>query len=254
MKFYLYNNKKEANIGYSSNFSFSSRIFNALRFQESPKRFWKERLLGGLFFAFNKFNTIEIEVPLVDKSSDTVLRLRKGNFIIFELDRDQIIRCVHRFKDGKWTKESFLGYPLIEEYSIKELNAKFDLVISTLKDCMQICLEKHTCFHGDLTQFNVLLSDDNQIIYIDKKNSKNNKSIYYDSVYFIVYLSQSIFRTSELSKHEKESYILQLSESFKSLCLKNFDKAFNHEELEKEVFDSNGINSQTLREVLNYLS
>ena len=122
-------------------------------------------------------------------------------------------QTVWREQEDKWEREPFLGYQLISAYSLKEFNNKRELIKEALERQWEKVLEDPLNIHGDFTHFNILVGEDNNLHFIDRKEMKN--SILFDFFYFYAYLRQCLSRCKTLTKGDEN----QIVEGFKNLIL-----------------------------------
>lgn len=233
---------------------FHSRIFTTLKFQESPKVYWLERLLGKSIFLFLNKRTIELKTPpKLKNNAQVVIRLRGEEVILFEQAEPDTIK-VFRNKEGAWLEEQFYGYPVIEKYTQEELNLKFEKVESILVDNITKCLSNGKCMHGDFTHFNALISSSNVACYIDDDNETASKSVHYDFIHFMVYLVQGIYRTTSLRNNQKKQEIQRLINLFFNLNKTYFNSTIKAVDLERELAQAPGIQPDTFEEVLSFFN
>lgn len=227
-------------------------MFTSLKFQESPKLFWKERLLGTSLFLWLNRKTIHINYPSTTNiNSEALLRSRGENLIVFEKLLDSSF-CVHRYNGKEWSLEKFYGYPVLENYFSDELSAKMSTIKRVLEDNIDQCILKQRCLHGDFTHFNALITENKEVLYIDDENLTEGKSVYFDFIHFIVYLIQGISRTTALSKKQKVFHIHQVITLFNALNRKYFSSTINPKEIRAELHSSPGIQPETFEKILSF--
>lgn len=231
---------------------FYSKMFTSLKFQESPKLFWKERLLGSSLFLRLNRKTIYIDYPSdTIANSEAIMRFRGENLIVFEKLLDSSFR-VHRYNGKEWSLEKFYGYPVLENYFSDELSAKISVIKRVLEDNINQCILKQRCLHGDFTHFNALITENEDVLYIDDENLTQGKPIYFDFIHFIVYLIQGVLRTTVLSKKQKVDHINQIIMLFNVLNREYFSSTINKEEIRAELQSAPGIQSDTFEELLSF--
>ncbi len=223
MKFNFFPKKQELFLVYSSYRTFRSRLFYNLITQSSPKNSIFFRFLKtDIGFRMSSFFKYEIKVP---KDNTEYVGIIKGNKkILFEMKNNNPIWVWRKKGNDTWAKESFLGYQLISEYTLKEFDSKYHLIESALKIHWDSINKTPTKIHGDFTHFNILYDKNGNIHFIDRKCHENSKL--FDFFYFYAYLKQSIFRCSTLSVKEKRKIILHIESIIKNVCQYHSKKEF----------------------------
>jgi len=108
--------------------------------------------------------------------------------------------------NGRWRKEKFIGYPLIEAYTSEELERK----ISAIKELLSFHWIEAKEVHGDFTHFNILIDSDRNFHFIDQKQTPNPKL--FDLFYFYAYLRQCLERCTTLSSAKTKKLIQSLEQ------------------------------------------
>lgn len=207
---------------YESKTTFESRLFSDLILQASPKNspFFRFRnsYLGYLVgFLFKE----EIQVPDID---DEYIGLKKDTkIVLFEMNGDQPVKVWRLSTDGSWVAEPFLGFQIISEYSVKELENKKTLIKKAF-EAQKERNRKSGKNHGDFTHFNVLYKDNSEILFIDELNTQN--SPLFDFFYFYSYFKQSIDRRKSLSEATKREMLAILENIINEVCIYDSEAEF----------------------------
>lgn len=227
MLFSRYPKKLEQYLIYSSKETTHSKIFKNLRTQISAKNSIFFRLAASdIGYWLAQWFKESIDVP--KNESEYIGLVKKDQKILFELESNQPTN-VWRKENGHWQNEPFLGYQLISVYSLVEFQKKKEAIANALDLHWKNVSHDQSKIHGDLTHFNILLSQGGGYEFIDQKSNEHSRI--YDFFYFHSYLKQSVFRNSELKTKEKEGIEGILDDVLRKVCL-NARKEELIEELE----------------------
>ena len=201
-QFFCYPKNKDLCILYVDKQLLKSRLFKALSLQISPKegfllRFRKTNF-GHQLGKLNKNDILKIEVP---QNKNIKIGYKNNNKIIFfEFDKnDNPIKILKKNESETFTEFEFLGYSIIENYTKKEYHKKRSFIKQALEKRWQEITESKI-LHGDFTHFNVLLSQENKIHFIDAKKVEN--SVLFDHFYFYSYFIQCLEKCQTISTKE----------------------------------------------------
>ena len=223
MKFYCFPRKQKIYLIYSSYRIFQTKLFQQLIIQSSPKnsifyRFMKTKFGFMISFIFKS----EFEVP--KDNCDYIGIIKNNTKILFEIN-DKSTWVWKKKENDIWEREPFLGNQLISEYSLKEIDSKYQLIENALQIHWNYLQNKTSRIHGDFTHFNILYDEGGEIHFIDQKSHEN--SILYDFYYFYAYLKQCIQRCSTLSVLEKNKMIYRIESILKKVCKYDSIEKFN---------------------------
>ncbi len=212
-QFYCFPKKQSSMILYSNCSDFQLELFQVLF-----------SLIGGRFsiaFRIRKnfivdqmiknFISIQYRIP----SEDVRLVLVKKNSInYFHFRQDQPIKVTSQ-KDNKQSEENkFLGYPVIYQYSIVELNS--ESLLETLTNHWQEIKSGQRSLHYDFTHSNIL-NNKGTINIIDAKQGGKN-SLIYDHFYFFAYLLKRFNQDQRINNQR----LLKLIDALNNLYNKIF--------------------------------
>lgn len=201
-QFFCYPKNKDLCILYSDKEHLKSRLFKALSLQISPKegfllRFRKTNF-GHYLGKLNRKDILKIKLP---ENKNLKIGYKNNNKIIFfEFDKnDNPINILKKNESEVFEESKFLGYSIIESYTKKEYFKKRNFIKQALEKRRQETSESKI-LHGDFTHFNVLLSQENNIYFIDDKKVEN--SVLFDHFYFYSYYIQCLERCQTISNDE----------------------------------------------------
>lgn len=207
---------------YQSKTAFESRLFSDLILQASPKNslFFRFRnsYLGYLIsFLFKE----EIQVPDIDAE---YIGLKKDTkIVLFEMKADRPVKVWRPSTDNNWVTEPFLGFQIISEYSVKELERK-KVLIKKAFEAQKKRTQESGKNHGDFTHFNVLHKNNSEVVFIDELNTQN--SPLFDFFYFYSYFKQSIDRRKSLSEATKREMLAILENIINEVCIYDSEAEF----------------------------
>ena len=201
-QFFCYPKNKDLCILYRDIQALDSRLFKALSLQISPKEGFLLRLrktrIGHFLSSFStssKMNakiTLENYIKIGYKNQDKI--------IYFTLDAmNNPTFILKESSHGIFQNTPFLGYSIIEEYSKNEYFNKREFIKLALQKRWKEVGE-NTVLHGDFTHFNVLLSLENKLSFIDEKHVKNSK--FFDHFYFYSYYFQCLEKCETISNKD----------------------------------------------------
>lgn len=226
MKFNCFPKKQEMYLVYSNYKVFRSKLFLDLTLQSSPKSSNFYRFLkSNIGYYFSSFFQVSINSP--NDNQDYIGIVKKENYTFFEIDEFNNPTNVWRKSNNKWTKEKFIGYQLISEYSLNEFNIKYKVIENTLKKHWIAVNKNLSNIHGDLTHFNILINKEKETIFIDKKSINHSKI--FDFFYFFSYINQCVNRTMKLKESDKIIIVNNLKNIIKKTCKY---KSFNEFEID----------------------
>ena len=253
-QFFCYPKNKNLSVLYTDKKLLKSRLFKALSLQISPKEGALLRLrktnFGHQLSTFNKKDNITLTIP--DNRNLKIGYKNNGKIIFFELDKNNIpTKIVKINSDKEFEESSFLGYSIIENYTKKEYFSKRDFIKKALEKRWQEILDNKN-LHGDFTHFNVLLSQEKKLYFIDNKNIEN--SVLFDHFYFYSYYMQCLERCKTLSSSNVSEIKADLQNIIFKTCkldnLKEYLKKIN-------IDDAVGLNvlerENRLKEFSNFL-
>lgn len=164
-------------------------------------------------------STMDIDVPL--QECGYVGIIKNGNILLINLVDGQP-EMVWRKKANSWSSEEFLGYQLISSYTLIEFHEKKELIKKAFQMQWQLVQKNSSNIHGDFTHFNILVEQDGEINFIDRKENQN--SILFDFFYFYAYIRQCLARCSTLSKADEVQIVEELEEIIRSICVQKLAK------------------------------
>jgi len=214
MKFYSFPGNMEISLIYSSKRGFESKLFRNLIIQCSPTGSWFIRLITSeLGFYLGSLFKLQVQVPIPDV--DYIGIVKSGTNILFELKNGEPKSVWRTDASGKWKEEQFVGYQLVSDYSTSEFEKKYPVIEQALKTHWNSLKQDSLVVHGDLTHFNILLDDQNQLHFIDQKPHENSRL--FDFFYFFSYLKQCVSRCQTLSNDDKEEIIDRVESIIKNV-------------------------------------
>lgn len=201
-QFFCYPKNKNLSILYTDKRLLKTRLFKALSLQISPKegtllRFRKTNF-GHQLSTLNKKDNITLTIP--ENRNLKIGYKNNDKIIFFELDKNDIpTKIVKSNSAEEFEESSFLGFSIIENYTKKEYFSKRDFIKKALEKRWQEITESKI-LHGDFTHFNVLISKENKLHFIDNKNIEN--SVLFDHFYFYSYFIQCLERCQTTSNDD----------------------------------------------------
>lgn len=217
-QFFCYPKNKNLNILYTDKRCLETRLFKALSYQISPKegfllRF-RKTIFGHYLSKLNKKDKIKIKV--LENKNLKIGYKNNEKSIFFEFDKNERpIKVLKKNGDGLFTESDFLGYSLIENYTKNEYFKKRSFIILALEKRWQEILD-NKILHGDFTHFNILLSKDKTIHYIDER--KVNNSILFDHFYFYSYYIQCLEKCKTIPYKDILEIKLDLQNIIFNIC------------------------------------
>ena len=178
-----------------------SRLFKALEIQVSPKNSILYRILKSVPILFLK-QAIKFTLDTPKNHTDYIGLVKNGKPIFFEMDKkSNPIQVWRSMGEGKWEREEFEGFPIIEAYSLEEVKLKSGLLTQVLQRHWEEINNDPRHIHGDFTHFNVLVNPKGGYKFIDQKGKSHSKI--FDLFYFHAYLCQNIKRSLSAGSKEK---------------------------------------------------
>jgi hypothetical protein len=218
--------KKNISLIYSTLGATKTRLFKSLIIQISPKNSIFQKLaFSRLGILFNYLTNYTIDIPNITNQFLGIYKMNK--IILFELIDSDPKYVWKKTTSGKWEKEEFLGFPLIEEYSTKEYFKKRFLIEKAFKTQWDKLLNNRTNIHGDFTHFNILTDDKNNVYFIDQKVIKN--SLLYDYFYFYAYLKQALLRKNDIKNNDRKIILKDLEMIIKKNCFSSNEMLIKEE-------------------------
>ena len=247
MKFNCFPKRQEYFLIYSSYQVFRSRLFRNLVTQCSPKNSIFFRVLqtdiGYLVCSFGK---LEQEVP--NPNVEYVGIIKENTPILFEMDSGKPVYVWRKDKSFRWCKNSFLGYQLIEEYTLTEFNLKYSLIEKALKLHWNSLTERFTSVHGDFTHFNILYDRNGKIYFIDQKSHENSKL--FDFFYFYAYLRQSVHRCKTLSAKDKKAITKNIELILQKVCQYKSHREFCDNFNQMKYYEIKGLHKESMEKYI----
>lgn len=226
MNFNCFPKKQHLFLVYSSYAVFRSRLFNDLVLQSSPK--------NSIFFRFLRTNTgflisslLRFNIDIPNLNAEYIGIIKGDAKILFEMENNNPVWVWRKNEKEDWKKESFLGYQLISEYTIKEFELKYKIIEKALKLHWDSFNTESTEVHGDLTHFNILNDGKGNILFIDNKSHENSKL--FDFFYFYAYLKQCLSINVTLSVKDRKLIVENIESILKGICKYRSDKEFNED-------------------------
>lgn len=249
MKFYCFPKKKEIFVVCSSFRTFHSKLFENLITQISAKNSQYFRFLKtNLGFLILSLSGLKIEVP--NKDAEFVGIVKRGNYILFEMKNNIPIQVWRKNSNKLWINEPFIGYQLISRYTVKEFNSKYGLIETSLKKHWDsLTNNKSFKVHGDLTHFNILYDNSNNIYYIDSKKHENSKL--FDFFYFYTYLKQCFTKTSTLTEKEKDEILKNINSILTKTCVYSSKNSFDSDFNQIKMPYYHGLSKKNLKKYLD---
>lgn len=201
-QFFCYPNNKNLSILYLDKRCLKTRLFKALSYQISSKdgfllKFRKTNL-GHYLSKLSRKDILEFKIP--ENKNLKIGYKNNDKIIFFEFDENDLpVKVLWKNKDSIFEESDFLGYSLIENYTTKEYYKKRDFIKLALEKRWQQILENKN-LHGDFTHFNILISQEQNLHFIDAK--KLNNSILFDHFYFYSYYCQCLEKCQTISSSE----------------------------------------------------
>jgi hypothetical protein len=241
MKFQLFPWYQEIHIAYSSYKAFRSKIFQNLYIQSSSKNSISFRILkSNVGFLISFLFRRKMEIP--ESNKDYVGLVKNGVVLYFQLENNEVT-WVWRKVDNSWKKDKFLGYQLISEYTVEEFALKYALIEKALKTHWDSVLIDSSNIHGDLTHFNILFNEKEELSFIDKKSSKHSKL--FDFFYFYSYIRQCLKRCVTLSDIDEETVVKSLDSILKKVCTYHFESELLDDFNNLNFPEISGVNNET---------
>ena len=254
VQFFCFPNNKDLSILYADKNSLKTRLFKALSIQISPKEGFLLRLrktqLGHYLSKFDKSDLLIIKLPI---HKNLKIGYQNNNKIIFfEFDNnDKPIKVLKVNHTKNYEEFEFLGYSIIENYCKKEYYNKRRFIKLALEKRWQEILENNF-LHGDFTHFNVLLSEQNTIHFIDAKKVKN--SILFDHFYFYSYYVQCLERCQTISSNDIFEIKNDLQNIISEICkLENLQKVLYDIKMDDAIGVTVSERESKLMEFSNFL-
>lgn len=214
--FFYFPKKQHLCLLYSDEKVLKSSLFTSLILQISPRNtfFFKVRKtkLGSLLaVCLNQ----KITIKLPKEATIFIGYQNKEKLIFFEFNKENKPISVYKKENDIWLKSDFLGFSLIENYSVEEYFLKREII----KEALTIQWKKNQDkkqLHGDFTHFNILVDAKKKISFIDEKEVKN--SVLYDHFYFYAYYIQCLERSREVTQDDVEKIKKDVLNIIKSIC------------------------------------
>ncbi len=168
---------------------------------------------------------MEIDIPASDSQFVGVIKDEK--IVLVEIVQKEPKFVWKKLRGEEWAREVFLGYQIISGYSLKEIRTSLNLLKKALKIHWNNLELDPSEVHGDFTHFNILCDKNENISFIDKKESQNPKL--FDFFYFYAYLKQCINRCLTVSKFEKDEMMRLIELLLKEICIYKSEKDFADE-------------------------
>jgi hypothetical protein len=215
--FYCYPKNQSLCIYYTDASILKNRLFKALSLQVSPKeglllRFRKTSF-GHFLSQLVKPEKITIEIP--DNSNCKIIYKNNNNLVFFDFDEISPKKVLKKSKENEFLPNKFLGFSLIENYTKEEYFKKRDAIILALEERWGELVSGNK-LHGDFTHFNILLSSENKIHFIDKKEVEN--SILFDHFYFYSYYLQCLEKCKTINKKDVSTIKTDLQKVIFDIC------------------------------------
>jgi hypothetical protein len=251
-QFFCYPKNKDLCILYRDVQVLDSRLFKALSLQISPKEGFLLRLrktrIGHFLSSFSASS--KMKVKITEGNSIKLGYKNQGKIIYFTLDDfNNPTSIIKESSNNIFQNTPFLGYSIIEEYSKKEYFKKREFIkLALLNRWNEV--ENNNILHGDFTHFNVLLSVENKLSFIDEKQVENSKL--FDHFYFYSYYIQCLEKCETISNTDvneiKVDLQKMLSDIFKGADIKAIINQI-------DVEDAIGINDKETKfnEFSNFL-
>jgi len=210
-KFSLFPRKQKQYVICSSAKAFKHDLFKSLFIQCASKNSLISRFsITSVSYALKCLTSKRIEVP---EQHDNYLGLvKKDKTILFELSGEHI-KVWKKGKDNTWHSSEFLGYPLISEYTLKEIKHKQGDIEKALNNHISAYV-KSNLSHGDFTHFNILV-DNSTINFIDHKD--HNFHVILDLFYFYAYLHHNFKRCVTVSNADTQESMKLILAMIKTL-------------------------------------
>ena len=217
-QFFCYPKNQNLSLLYKDANYLKSRLFLALSIQISPKNGFLLQLrktkLGHFLSYF--LPSSKIKCFFLENKSIKIGYKSNGKILLFGFDENENpVEVYKQNANGFWNATSFLGYSIIEEYTKKEYFLKREFIKTALEKRWQ-ALEKGEDLHGDFTHFNILLSADKKVAFIDDKKVVNSKL--FDHFYFYSYYVQCLERSKIISDEDVLEIKTDLQKLIKSIC------------------------------------
>jgi len=250
MKFNCFPKKQDMYLVYSNYKVFKSRLFLDLILQSSPKNSIFYRLLKSrIGFYISSIFKYSFTPP---NDNPNYIGIIKGErFILFELDDDtNPVNVWRKLADQGWTKEKFMGFQLLSQYSLVEFNKKYSLIEKAFS-IQWDKLSEDIIVHGDFTHFNILVDLNDKIYFIDDKSHKNSKL--FDFFYFYSYLNQCLSRCQTISYIDKETILEKLEVMIVKVCNYSSESDFLNDVKDINVPEEWGLRNEDKQTyVLNF--
>ena len=185
--------------------------------QVSAKQSSALKIAGKLSKAAQLISKFEIDTP--HDASQYVGLTKKDKVILFEMIHGDPASVWHRSTgEQSWTKSQFLGYPIIESYTLKEIQGKTQVLKDFVDSHWVRVSENPSLTHGDLTHLNVLL-DGKKVSLIDEKEPSKNPLTDIFSLY--AYLKQCFNDHESTGTEERKLALSAIDEIFYSALRAN---------------------------------
>ena len=223
--FYCYPKNQSLCLYYSDASVLKTRLFKGLSLQVSPKEGFLLRLRkSNLGHYFSKlFRTQKVKLSLPENSNTKIIYRNDNNLVYFDFENSTIKKIHKKLNNNKFLSINFLGYSLIESYSAEEYFTKRDNIIKAIKARWSELVSGER-LHGDFTHFNILLSTDGKIKFIDNKVIDN--SILFDHFYFYGYYLQCLKKCKTINKKDVSIIKYDLQDIIFNTCKSSFKKEY----------------------------
>lgn len=217
-QFFCYPKLQELSVLYKDVNYLNNRLFSSLSIQMSPKNGFLQRIrktkFGHYLSEFLTQNTISISSL---NTPNFCIGYKNGpKLLLFDFDKENNPTAVYKKGTlGNWEKSTFLGYTLIEKYTKQEYFSKREQIAIVLKRRWEEILNGEG-LHGDFTHFNVLISAEDKIVFIDANSCENSKL--FDHFYFYSYYVQCLERCNTISKKDVFEIKNDLQNLIKTIC------------------------------------
>lgn len=225
-QFFCYPKQQNLSLLYKDANCLKNRLFLALSLQISPKNGFLLQLRKSKFGHFLScfLPSSKTTMTILENKNIKIGYKNNGKTLLFGFDKNETpVEVYKQNLKGTWEKTPFLGYSIIEEYTKKEYFLKRKFIKSALEKRWQE-LEKGEELHGDFTHFNILLSADNKLTFIDEKKVLNSKI--FDHFYFYSYYMQCLERCKTISENDVLEIKTDLQNLIKTICKVNNKSKF----------------------------
>ena len=193
---------------YDNSMVFSSKVFVSLYNKLYGVNSWKLilRKFRPFSILFECFNKIIVDVPEKDVS---LIYVGYDSSLYFSLDGNKQVSALFRSVNGKFIEEKYLGHTL-NVYCTKELERQMVPLKKFFKSWWLELRDGTHGIHGDLTPFNICISNGN-VSLVDSKPEQNS-SIIFDHLYFYAYSMHLLSRRKFLKQSERQRIQYMLEE------------------------------------------